>query len=208
MRGMYWKWKQNYAKPGVFFGSFLVFLNMNREHVPLWQFGLEHIDLPRTGRLLDVGCGGGGLMRMVHELAPQLHLTGVDYSPKSVAETLRVNRRAVRAGMLDAVEGSVSALPFADNTFDVVTSSESLYFWPCPGEDLKEIARVMKPGACLMICLDCCDPDRCPEAARRIRGMRVYTPAELVAFASGAGLQDAQCHLQQDSGRVCLVARR
>ena len=186
----------------------MVFLNMNREHVPLWQFGLEHIDLPHTGRLLDVGCGGGGLMRMVHELVPQLHLTGVDYSPKSVAETLRVNRRAVRDGMLEAVEGSVSALPFADNTFDVVTSSESLYFWPCPGEDLKEIARVMKPGAVLMICLDCCDPVRCPEAARRIKGMRVYTPEELVSFASGAGLQAAQCHLQQGSGRVCLVARK
>ena len=55
----YWKWKQNFARPGVFPGSFLVFWKMNRHHRPLQEFAMRFFRIPERGKILDVGCGGG-----------------------------------------------------------------------------------------------------------------------------------------------------
>lgn len=203
---LYWRWKQNFVKPGVFPGSFLVFRMMNRQHMPLWEWGLEHVRLPQHGRILDIGCGGGGLLRLMLSLAPDVRFTGVDYSSASVRKTRRLNRKAVREGRLVVEEASVSSLPFDAHTFDLVTSSESLYFWPNPAEELKEVARVLKPGGTLMLCLDVCDPQGKDELLSKLKGFRIYTPVELRLFVEGAGFADVRDWLD-DCGRLCLTAR-
>ena len=44
----------------------------------------------------------------------------------------------------EVLEGSVEALPFADDGFDKIITVESFYFWPDPQENLKEVRRVLK----------------------------------------------------------------
>src|SRR5260370_33010975 len=43
-------------------------------------------------------------------------------------------------------EGSVTALPFPDRTFDIVTAVETHYYWPDLPANVREILRVLKPG--------------------------------------------------------------
>ena len=54
---------------------------------------------------------------------------------------------------MDLKHGSVSALPYNDDTFDKVFAINSSPFWPEPAENLKELQRVLKPGGLIAITL-------------------------------------------------------
>lgn len=45
----------------------------------------------------------------------------------------------------------MSSLPFAADTFDLVTAVETHYYWPTLVDDLREVLRVLKPGGTLVI---------------------------------------------------------
>jgi ubiquinone/menaquinone biosynthesis C-methylase UbiE len=78
--------------------------------------------------------------------ASEGRVCGLDYSEVCVEKTTRLNRKAVRAGRAEIRLGSVSENPWPDNSFDVVTAFETIYFWPNFAGDLREVRRVLKPG--------------------------------------------------------------
>ncbi len=202
---MYWEWKQNFARPGVYPGSFLVFWKMNRHHRPLQEFSMPFLKLPEKGRVLDVGCGGGFFIASMLKRAPESHFYGVDYSPLSVKKSRSFNHRAVKRGQVEIVEGSVSSLPFEDAFFDLVTASETIYFWPDPAKDVREVARVVKPGGMFAVCCDSADKTAAKKYTDHIRGMTVYSAEELSAFFSGAGFVNIECHSDPATGMLCVT---
>ena len=130
------------------------------------------------------------------------------YLPVSVKKTLAFNRRAVRTGQVEAVEGSVSNLPFAEASFDLATASETIYFWPDPANDVREVFRVLRPGGTFAVCCDSSNPETAKRYTDRIHGMKVYTPAELCAFLSGAGFSEVEAHCDPASEIVCVTGRK
>lgn len=105
--------------------------------------------LPPDGRLLDVGCGGGHLTRMVAERRPDTKIVGLDLSPDQVR---RARRRAGRDGTpIEYVRGSALDLPFADTSFDAVVSVGSIKHWPDRHRGVSECVRVLKPGGALLV---------------------------------------------------------
>ncbi len=100
----------------------------------------------RSGRLLDVGCGGG---HMGLAVCREGDFQGVllDLSREAVE---RAAERITESGLEDrlrAVCGNVEDLPFNDNEFDLVVSRGSVFFWKNKERAFREIYRVMKPGA-------------------------------------------------------------
>ncbi len=89
------------------------------------------------GRLLDVGCGS----------KPYRELLGA-----RVTEWIGVDIPDPAAGRAEAeVTGSALALPFRDRVFDTVLSTQVLEHTPEPARMLAEIARVLRPGGCLVL---------------------------------------------------------
>src|SRR5882757_7940832 len=72
---------------------------------------LDRLPLDPDARLLDAGCGSG---RTLDELARYGRVSGIDLSPEAV-------HAARRRGHDDVHVAAVEDLPFADETFDVVT---------------------------------------------------------------------------------------
>src|SRR5882724_7819227 len=70
-----------------------------------------------AARVLDAGCGTGGLLRRLHAARPEWALTGLDLSP------LAVGLARERTGG-EIVPGSIAALPFADAHFDAIVSCD------------------------------------------------------------------------------------
>jgi ubiquinone/menaquinone biosynthesis C-methylase UbiE len=70
--------------------------------------------LPLAGAsdVLDVGCGGGGGVRRLADLAPEAVIRGVDHSPDSLRVAERALEALVARGRVVLRQGSVSALPF------------------------------------------------------------------------------------------------
>jgi ubiquinone/menaquinone biosynthesis C-methylase UbiE len=90
--------------------------------------------------LLDIGTGRGVFLWPLLDAFPALPVTCVDRLEYRVADLL-----AVRAGgleRLEAVHADVTALPFAENSFDVVTMLEVLEHIPDTRRALAEVCRV------------------------------------------------------------------
>lgn len=97
--------------------------------------------LPPGQRLLDIGCGAGQTAIPAARLGHRV--VGVD-----IAENLvdHANRRARSEGVDARFDvGDAEALPYADNSFDVVISLIGAMFAPRPDKVVQEIARVLRP---------------------------------------------------------------
>lgn len=90
--------------------------------------------------LLDVGCGTGFLIDLLSKQRPARYV-GLDLSEKM----LEVARGKAIAGATFVV-GTADRLPFDDNSFDVVTCSQSFHHYPYPDKAMAEVYRVLKPG--------------------------------------------------------------
>ena len=90
--------------------------------------------------LLDVGCGTGFLIDLLTKQRPARYC-GADLSD----EMIRVAKKKQIEGAEFAV-GSADKLPYPDETFDVVTCSQSFHHYPYPEQAMREAKRVLKPG--------------------------------------------------------------
>lgn len=102
--------------------------DLNEESI---QYMLNALD-PGAKNLLDIGCGRGHWLNMVAATKPNLDLIGCD------VKTLPA------PGRIKNVNGSIGALPFADNSFDIVTchhTIEHLRDLPSAIKELKRVAR-------------------------------------------------------------------
>jgi SAM-dependent methyltransferase len=102
--------------------------------------------LPPGARILDVGTGPGLLPLRIAAACP-LTVDAVDLSPQMIE---RAQRSAASAGEAEAVTSTVAdvaALPFPDATFDLVVSTISQHHGTDPGAGIRELNRVLRPGA-------------------------------------------------------------
>ena len=101
----------------------------------------------KATRLLDVGCGTGRTLHQIARAHPELRLWGVDLSPAYV----KVARERARDATIAIENGE--ALPFADGTFDIVTSVYLFHELPRNARRnvVREMHRVLRPGGLLVI---------------------------------------------------------
>lgn len=176
-------------------------------HEELANWGLDLLGLTGTEQqLLDVGCGGGANLQRLMERVPHAQVTGIDYSPVSVQLSSEVNAEAIAAGRCRVLEANVLALPFEDDSFDVATAFETIYFWPDTLAGLMEVHRVLKPGGHLLVSND--DDGTSSTArdiAQQIEGMKLFTAGQLEELLQSAGF--ARVHVHNDEeGRLSAIA--
>ena len=109
--------------------------------------------LPKGSKGLDAGCGIGLLSLMLAEvIGKNGHVTGLDIVPGFLAYGRKLIKDSKFSQQVSFKEGSVSKLPFNNNTFDWAWSADCVGY--APGEPLpliKELARVVKPGGIIAI---------------------------------------------------------
>ena len=125
--------------------------SMNRRHSKVTDWGLTHVSIQERDVILDVGCGGGRTVAKLAAAAISGKVSGIDYSEESVAAARRTNQRLIDLGRVEIRQASVSALPFADDTFDLVTAVETHFWWEDPAAGMRESLRVLKPGGRMAI---------------------------------------------------------
>ncbi len=106
---------------------------------------LEGSDL--TGaQVLDIGCGLGAIDQLLVSSHGAASVVGVDIDPTLLAQ---MDERVARAGLADRIRGvcvEPGPLPFADSSFDVVFSKDSLVQIPGKAALFSDVHRLLKPG--------------------------------------------------------------
>jgi len=135
-------------------------------------------------QLLDVGCGTGSFALRALAAFPQLQVTGLDLSAGMLQQA---GPRCYAAGKrLRLVQGDSERLPFADNSFDVITCCHSFHHYPHQQRVVAEMHRVLRPGGCLIIV----DGDRDRPWGRLIFDGLVVWVEGAVRHLSGAAFRD------------------
>lgn len=99
-----------------------------------------------AGRVLDAGCGTGGMLSHLARYAAVHDIVGIDFSETALRFCVQRQRHLL-------ARASVSELPFADLSFDLITSFDVLQHVP-EQEDERAIAefyRVLRPGGIAFI---------------------------------------------------------
>ena len=108
---------------------------------------LNHLD--QTSQILDCGVGTGAFsLALLDQITQPAHLVGMDISALMLAHAQE--NLAPRCATLDLRWGDIRRLPFADASFDAVVFAHVLEHLPDPMESLREMVRVLKPGAPLI----------------------------------------------------------
>jgi SAM-dependent methyltransferase len=110
---------------------------------PTYEAALDRVGVAPGQRVLDVGCGAGAFLRIVAERGGEPY--GLDASEALIA----LSRQ--RLPDADLRVGEMEALPWKDDTFDLVTGFNSFFFANDMVAALRESGRVAKPGAPVVI---------------------------------------------------------
>jgi 2-polyprenyl-6-hydroxyphenyl methylase/3-demethylubiquinone-9 3-methyltransferase len=95
--------------------------------------------------VLEIGCGRGGFAAWLSQSGASV--TACDYSGKAV----EIARREFGSSGVTWQQADIQRLPFLDDTFDVVTSCETIEHVPRPALAVRELARVLRPGGVLVL---------------------------------------------------------
>ena len=109
------------------------------QQVPTYEAALERVPVEPGQRVLDIGCGVGVFLRLVADRGAQPF--GLDASEALIAAARR------RLPDADLRVGEMEALPYEDDSFDLVTGFNSFFFATDMIAALREAGRVAKPGA-------------------------------------------------------------
>jgi SAM-dependent methyltransferase len=189
-----------------------VLARMNVSHASVTAWGLEHVDIRDDDTILDVGCGGGRTVDRLAAMVTRGKVFGVDYSAESVATSREANQQWIEEGRVDIQQGTVSHLPYADKTFDLVTAVETHYYWPDLPRDVREVMRVLAHGGRFVI------------IAETYRGRRndwLYRPTMTLVLRAAyltpdqhsrllvdAGYDDVRVFEEKARGWICAIGTR
>jgi methionine biosynthesis protein MetW len=145
----------------------------------LYDYGLNQVVLravqaclPPGGRVLDVGCGSGGLLAALAGHAA--HRAGVELSAAAAAAAAQVADEVVNLPV-DA------ALPFPAGSFDVVVCADVLEHLAEPAATLTSLAALCRPGGAVVVSVP--NVANWQARMRLVRGVWRYEPVGL--FDSG-----------------------
>lgn len=139
--------------------------------------------------VLDCGVGTGALSQaLIRVLPAPFALTAVDVSPRML-EQAQNSLQGTNADVT-VCQANATALPYNNNTFDMVMTAHMLEHLADPAVALSEMVRVLKPGGRLVVCV----------TRRTLLGMMIHlkwhthrmTPDQTRRFLHNAGLQSVE----------------
>ena len=117
-----------------------LYLKKNNTNLVLELIG----DCPinREDKVLDVGCGRGGAVSLFRQFFQVAHITGLDLS----TEAISFCKQKYKNLNISFEEGDAECLPFANQSFNIITNIESSHNYPDVYAFFQEVSRILKSG--------------------------------------------------------------
>ena len=135
--------------------------------------------------LLDVGCGTGFLIDLLAK-EHQADYVGLDLSDEMIKMAEKKNIQGARF-----IVGTADKLPFEDETFDIVTCSQSFHHYPYPEKAMAEAFRVLKKGGLYIL------------SDTGVGGIGAWIDNRILFKLSGSG----DCHTTDRKGIAAMMEK-
>jgi len=152
--------------------------------------------------ILDVGCGPGALIHALAEYIPDGLVVGIDTSPVMLKQATRRNAQLIQQRQVQLQRASALALPFADATFDIALSANSVQLWPDQLAGVTEMRRVLKPDGQIALILQ-------PVWVKTNDEVKALG-GNLQELLSSAGFRSTSCAFKEMKpiGSVCVLGKK
>jgi len=168
---------------------------------------LRKLDQLSFNKLLDVSCGTGNLLSLISSKY-DAQIAGVDLSP----DMLEIARDKL-GEKADLRVGDSESLPFDDESFNVVTCTDSFHHYPHPGNVLLEFKRVLKQEGHIIIA-----DLSVPKPLRQLGNLlipftkdgdvRVYSEAEIRELLVNSGFKGFEWEQVSVSAFIVTASKR
>lgn len=126
-------------------------LRVQREwHKEKFENALLHLNLEGK-KVLDLGCGSGGLTRKLKRTNPSAEIFAMDFNEKAISYA---KKRDKGVKGLKYMAGDAECIPFKDNFFDAVIGLDMLDHVPDYKKCMYEINRVLKKGGEIVLIVE------------------------------------------------------
>ncbi len=169
---------------------------MNRTNADMNRNCYGAVDVQDGHRVLEIGPGNGFFIRELLGVGPGVRYAAIDYSADMVALIERTHRSQITEGLVEVAVASVSEIPYPNDSFDRIVTVNTLYFWPEPSSDAKEVLRVLKPGG--RLCLGIRPKNEAEQLPVTKFGFTLYTAEEAEALLKAAGFVNVRHELIAD----------
>ena len=192
---------ENFIKPKDNFGGRFMLRSMNKGHEKLARWGRSYLNIDKNYIVLDLGCGGGRNIEYFLTKADKVY--GLDHSETSVKMASEINKKAIDTGRCQILVGDVKSLPLEDESIDIVTAFETIYFWNDIEECFREIYRVLKNGGQFLICNEVSSKERRDvKKLLKMINFEIYKPNDLTKMLRELGFS---CQYYLDSKKQMVV---
>ena len=127
------------------FGGVIISIIQNVLNRAMYNNTAALVRLEPNARVLDIGYGNGYLLQKLYK-KQVVDLYGIDISDAAKKMATKKNKKASKANRLHLSVGDCCNLPYAESSFDAVTSINTIYFWNDTVKGLSEIRRTLKNG--------------------------------------------------------------
>ena len=160
-------------------------------HWPNFYYLLDTISLQPGDSVLEIGCGGGILLREF--LKSGCKAIGIDHSPEMVKLARKNNESSIKSGRAEIIYALADDLPFKDELFTCVVMTGVFQFIKNPIKLLNDIYSVLKPSGRLYIYGGSKEMKGTPAAPEPFASrLKFYDVEELVSLARQANYSDVQ----------------
>ena len=161
-----------------------------------------------SGKLLEVPVGTGVLTMPVYRELPEAEITCLDYSPDMMAAA-QARAKAAGIGNVRFEQGDVGALPFEDESFDIVLSLNGFHAFPDKEAAYRETFRVLKKGGSFAI-HDLMSPARYGDMNAFVKKLEAegYEDLRLIDTADGRFMSRREAGWLGLGGSTLLVGRK
>ena len=184
----------NFGNPKGLLGRMML-VSMDKEHLPMAQWALERIKIPGNGKVADLGCGGGYNIKRMLEMSAKAKFIGLDISDESVKKAQKVNKAEI-GKRVKIIKGSAEKLPFKDNSIDLITAFETVFFWKKPEKAFREICRSLVKDGCFAVINNYGDPN--VDWEKKVPCMTRYTAEQIADMLKAAGLSDISINKKEN----------
>ena len=121
---------------------------------PTNRLAVDHLDLPASSTIVDIGCGTGAALRHAARKVRAGNLIGIDPVPRMIEIACELTENRSAQERITFIVGSAEALPIDKDCADVVFAFDSVDHWQDVRQGLREIRRVLRPVGNLVIVKD------------------------------------------------------
>lgn len=182
-------------------------MSVSHKNVTDWAF--SHLNITGNEAVLEIGCGSGIALKKVAGFIDSGNLAGIDHSEISVELSKNNNSDDIKSGKTQIIQSSVENLPFDDDSFDIIYTVESFYFWNNPLECLKEVRRVLAPGGIFMIAADIYgDAELTDEEIENVRKYNLFNPTrdQFRELLERSGFSEIKINTCPGTNWICTIA--